>query len=132
MLAVVEWKQGIAGRRPEAEETAPSRASFPSGRCRRLAFLLQTRRNSQPGTAENASSIGFFPVPNPGLAPAHGCPLADDREALTRQVKEANDIVDVIGAYVALRQVGQNHMGLCPFHDDRRPSFSVSPKFQNY
>jgi DNA primase len=58
--------------------------------------------------------------------------LADDRETLTRQVKEANDIVDVVGAYVALRQVGQSFKGLCPFHDDRNPSFTVSPKFQNY
>jgi DNA primase len=58
--------------------------------------------------------------------------LADDRETLTRQVKEANDIVDVVGAYVALRQVGQSYKGLCPFHDDHNPSFTVSPKFQNY
>jgi DNA primase len=58
--------------------------------------------------------------------------LADDRETLTRQVKEANDIVDVVGAYVALRQVGQTFKGLCPFHDDSRPSFDVDPRRQRY
>jgi DNA primase len=58
--------------------------------------------------------------------------LADDREALTRQVKEANDIVEVVGAYVALRQVGKTYKGLCPFHDDSRPSFDVDPSRQRY
>jgi DNA primase len=58
--------------------------------------------------------------------------LADDRETLTRQVKEANDIVDVVGAYVALRPVGQTFKGLCPFHDDSRPSFDVDPRRQRY
>jgi DNA primase len=58
--------------------------------------------------------------------------LADDREALTRQVKEANDIVDVVGAYVGLRQVGQTYKGLCPFHDDSHPSFDVNPTRQRY
>ena len=58
--------------------------------------------------------------------------MADDRETLTRQVKEANDIVDVVGAYVALRPVGQTFKGLCPFHDDSRPSFDVDPRRQRY
>lgn len=64
--------------------------------------------------------------------PACGCPLADDRVALIKQVKEANDIVDVVGAYVALRPAGKVHKGLCPFHDDRNPSFQVDARFQNY
>src|SRR5207248_97024 len=42
--------------------------------------------------------------------PAHGWPLADD--ALIRQVKEANDIVDVVGGYIALRPVGSTYLGL--------------------
>src|SRR5205807_8994959 len=64
--------------------------------------------------------------------PASGCPLADDRVALVKQVKEANDIVDVVGSYVALRKTGQTFKGLCPFHDDRRPSFDVDPRRQRY
>jgi DNA primase len=58
--------------------------------------------------------------------------LADDRGSLTKRVKEANDIVDVVGAYVALHPAGKKFKGLCPFHDDHRPSFDVDPQFQNY
>ena len=55
--------------------------------------------------------------------------MADDR---VKQVKEANDIVDVVGTYVALRQFGPTFKGLCPFHDDHRPSFDVDPRRQRY
>jgi DNA primase len=55
--------------------------------------------------------------------------LADDR---IKQVKEANDIVDVVGAHVALRPAGATFKGLCPFHDDRNPSFDVDPRRQRY
>jgi DNA primase len=55
--------------------------------------------------------------------------LADDR---VKQVKEANDIVDVIGGYLALRQVGATYKGLCPFHDDNRPSFDVDRTRNRY
>ncbi|GIW81754.1 MAG: DNA primase [Gemmatales bacterium] len=56
----------------------------------------------------------------------------DDWEALVRQVKEANDIVEVVGMYVTLRPAGNTFKGLCPFHDDRRPSFDVDPRRQRY
>jgi DNA primase len=55
--------------------------------------------------------------------------LADDR---VKQVKEANDIVDVVGSYLALRPAGPYFKGLCPFHDDHNPSFQVDPKWQNF
>jgi DNA primase len=61
-----------------------------------------------------------------------GCPLADDRVALKQQVKEANDIVDVVGSYIALRQAGAIFKGVCPFHDDHRPSFDVDPRRQRF
>jgi DNA primase len=56
--------------------------------------------------------------------------LADD--SLIRQVKEANDIVAVVGSYVSLRPSGPTFKGLCPFHDDHRPSFDVDPRRQRY
>jgi DNA primase len=58
--------------------------------------------------------------------------LTEDRAALKDRIKEANDIVDVVGKYVALRQKGPTHKGLCPFHDDHDPSFTVDPRRQTY
>ena len=55
--------------------------------------------------------------------------MADDR---VKQVKEANDIVDVIGGYLSLRPAGPTFKGLCPFHDDHHPSFTVDPRWQNF
>jgi DNA primase len=57
--------------------------------------------------------------------------LADDRVTI-QQVKEANDIVDVVGSYVSLRPAGPTYKGLCPFHEDHRPSLDVDPRRQRY
>jgi DNA primase len=56
----------------------------------------------------------------------------DDWVALKTQVKEANDIVDVVGSYIALRPAGPTFKGLCPFHDDHKPSLDVDPRRQRY
>jgi DNA primase len=48
------------------------------------------------------------------------------------QVKEASDIVEVISAYTDLRRSGARFSGLCPFHDERTPSFSVDPREKLY
>lgn len=48
------------------------------------------------------------------------------------EVRQQVDIVDVIAEYVVLRQRGKDYVGLCPFHDERTPSFSVSPSKQLY
>jgi DNA primase len=47
-------------------------------------------------------------------------------------VRRASDIVDVIGGYVQLKKRGKNYLGLCPFHQEKTPSFSVSPEKQMY
>ncbi len=49
-----------------------------------------------------------------------------DRATIDR-IMDAANIVDVVSDFVSLRKSGMNYKGLCPFHDDRTPSFSVSP-----
>jgi len=44
------------------------------------------------------------------------------------RVLDSTDIVEIIGSFVALKKIGQNFQGLCPFHDDKTPSLSVSPE----
>ena len=48
------------------------------------------------------------------------------------EVRARNDIVDVISAYVKLQRKGSSYFGLCPFHNEKSPSFSVSPAKQMY
>ena len=46
------------------------------------------------------------------------------------EVRQTNDIVDIISQYVHLKRSGRNFFGLCPFHNEKSPSFSVSPDKQ--
>ncbi|MBA3483941.1 MAG: DNA primase, partial [Pirellulales bacterium] len=48
------------------------------------------------------------------------------------QVRQAIDIVDLVGGYMALRRQGRGYVGLCPWHDDSRPSFQVNPDRQSF
>ncbi|MCJ1763493.1 DNA primase [Mammaliicoccus sciuri] len=45
---------------------------------------------------------------------------------LINEIREKNDILDVVSEYVKLEKRGRNYIGLCPFHDEKTPSFSVS------
>lgn len=51
---------------------------------------------------------------------------------LIEEVRAANDVVDVISSYVRLTKKGSSYFGLCPFHNEKSPSFSVSPGKQMY
>lgn len=53
-------------------------------------------------------------------------------DELVEEVRMKNDIVDVISGYVRLQKKGANHFGLCPFHNEKSPSFSVSGGKQMY
>ena len=46
------------------------------------------------------------------------------------EVRNSNDIVEVISQYLTLKRSGRNYFGLCPFHNEKSPSFSVSPDRQ--
>ena len=53
-------------------------------------------------------------------------------EDLIEEIRSRNDIVSIIGSYIRLQKKGSNHMGLCPFHNEKTPSFSVSSGKQMY
>ncbi len=53
-------------------------------------------------------------------------------EDVIRKIKEQNDIVDVISERVKLKRIGKNYTGLCPFHNEKSPSFTVSQEKQIY
>lgn len=53
-------------------------------------------------------------------------------ESLINDIRQQVDIVDVVNQYVQLTKRGTNYMASCPFHEDRNPSFSVSPSKQIY
>lgn len=56
--------------------------------------------------------------------------MARFSEELIEEIRSSNDIVDVISQYVILKRSGRNFFGLCPFHKEKSPSFSVSPDKQ--
>lgn len=53
-------------------------------------------------------------------------------DELIEEVRSKNDIVDVISSYVKLQKKGSSYFGLCPFHNEKSPSFSVSRQKQMY
>ncbi len=53
-------------------------------------------------------------------------------DEMIEEVRSRNDIVDVISGYVKLQRKGSSYFGLCPFHNEKSPSFSVSPGKQMY
>ena len=73
----------------------------------------------------------FGPIINGTDAEARVKPGSDmpgiPQETIDR-VLDSTNIVELIGSFLALKKIGQNFQGLCPFHDDKTPSLSVSPE----
>ena len=58
-------------------------------------------------------------------------PIGPDFDAKDR-VKQATNLVDLVSSKINLRRRGPNYLGLCPWHDDKKPSFTVNPVRQRY
>jgi len=55
-----------------------------------------------------------------------------DLQDIKEEVRTRSDIVEIVSQHTRLKKSGKNWTGLCPFHADKKPSFSVSPLLQNY
>jgi DNA primase len=55
-----------------------------------------------------------------------------DQNAVKERIRDAIDIVELVGQYVPLRRAGRNYVGRCPWHDDSRPSLQVNPDRQTF
>ena len=66
------------------------------------------------------------------LMPTRELTVASDSFDVKERVKQAIDIVDLVGSHIQLRRQGRNYVGLCPWHDDSRPSLQVNPERQSF
>ncbi len=62
----------------------------------------------------------------------HQHTVAAPRDDAKERVRDAVDIIDVVGSYISLRRQGKAMVGLCPWHDDARPSLQVNPERQTF
>ena len=83
--------------------------------------MLGARSKGQIHLWEVTDTEHLAPRPSP-LAPETRTSMSD-----IDQVRAAADIVKIVGDYVKLRKAGANYMGLCPFHQEKTPSFAVHP-----
>src|SRR5437764_15190574 len=49
-----------------------------------------------------------------------------------QQIQSRIDIIDIVGGFMKLKKRGSNYLGLCPFHNEKTPSFTVSPAKEIY
>ena len=104
---------------PPEYHRVPGRPRHPRGRLH--------RRHDRPIRSADLRAA----LPSPGLAPVAGGHVARIRQEDVEAVKERTDIVQLVGQYLTLKKSGHDSLtGLCPFHQEKTGSFSVSPAKQ--
>lgn len=103
----------------------------------RLAKIAPEFIRRRSGTTQGGVHVArLVPVNEPtDLLPfmAQELPVSHDWSFDTKDVvRRATDIVDLVGQYIQLRRSGRNYVGLCPWHDDSRPSLQVNPERQSF
>lgn len=78
--------------------------------CEKKADFLNKKKQTTGSGMQNQSKKGAF------------------SNEWTEKVREATDMVDLVSEYLTLKKKGKNFLGLCPFHQEKTPSFSVSPE----
>lgn len=66
------------------------------------------------------------------FAPRSGPASWPDGDDIKERVRDATDIADLVASYITLRRQGKNLVGLCPWHDDSKPSFNINPERQTF
>lgn len=129
-----------------AKPDTPAPSIYParlsSQRCRTLAkpamsFSKRRRKRTELVEYKKAGSTNeFLHVRVFAMARLlnrrRGDRLARMDESFVEAVRQRSDIVDIVSEYVQLRRSGRSYVGLCPFHNERSPSFSVSVDRQMY
>lgn len=86
------------------------------------------RTDARPPSAAD----GARPIAAPGATVPGGLPRTAGWDDLKERVRDATDIADVVGSYLTLRRQGRQFVGLCPWHDDSKPSLQVNPERQTF
>src|SRR5690606_5381915 len=91
---------------------------------------IEYESDALPGS--RVGEVSRTPMSN-FLSPGEGeGRVRDRRQEAIEEIRFRVDIVDVVAEHVSLRRAGKNYVGLCPFHQERTPSFTVSPDKQMF
>src|SRR2546429_2207476 len=103
-----------------------------------LSLSRSTRKTKRPTTVSLAQVGDYFALRNFGIASKvkrgknNQARMGTIPSETIEQIAAANDIVEVIGSYFPLKRAGANFKALCPFHQEKTPSFMVSPSRQTF
>src|SRR5882724_2535863 len=103
-----------------------------------LSLSQSTRKTRRPTTVSLSQVGDYFALRKFGIASTakrgknNQAHMGTIPSETIEQIAAANDIVEVIGSYFPLKRAGVNFKALCPFHQEKTPSFTVSPSRQTF